>query len=101
MAFREVDFARVRLICDIHYNLMIDKKALSLVLSLLDQIYSLRRELNAVKEALDSQPHRYTKRSVGGLWRAPSEPVRGAGAPRTPRAPLPLHRQAASPVRPP
>ena len=56
MTFSAVDLARVQLICDIRYNLMIDEDALPLVLSLLDQIYGLRRELSAVKEALGSQP---------------------------------------------
>ena len=56
MTFNEVDFARVQLICDIRYNLMIDENALPLVLSLLDQIYDLRRNLAAVRDALASQP---------------------------------------------
>ena len=56
MTFGGVDLARVPLICDIRYNLMIDEDALPLVLSLLDQIYGLRRELSPVKEALSSLP---------------------------------------------
>ena len=36
MTFGGVDLARVPLICDIHYNLMIDEDALPLVPSLFD-----------------------------------------------------------------
>ena len=96
MTFSGVDLARVLLICDIRYNLMIDEDALPLVLSLLDQIYSLRRELSAVKEALDSQPQSVRERSAGSSWRAPSEAARGAGGLRARRSPPSPHRQAAS-----
>ena len=53
--FREVDVARVRLIVDLRRELAIDEEALPVVLQLLDQVYTLRRRLRAMSEALDAQ----------------------------------------------
>ena len=54
--FHEVDVARVRLIRELRYELAIDEEAMPVVLQLLDQVYSLRRRLRALSEALDEQP---------------------------------------------
>lgn len=54
--FHEVDVARVRLIRELRYELAIDEEAMPVVLQLLDQVYSLRRRLRALSEALDAQP---------------------------------------------
>jgi len=54
--FAEIDVARIRLIRDLHIDLDVDEGALPLVLSLLDQIYDLRRTLKAMGHALESQP---------------------------------------------
>jgi chaperone modulatory protein CbpM len=54
--FHEVDVARVRLIVEIRHDLAIDDDALPVVLSLLDQLYGLRRELQALCGAVASQP---------------------------------------------
>ena len=54
--FHEVDVARVRLIRELRYELAIDEEAMPVVLQLLDQVYSLRRRLRAMSEALDAQP---------------------------------------------
>jgi len=53
--FREVDVARVRLIVELRQDLAIDDEALPVILQLLDQVYTLRRRLRAVSEALDAQ----------------------------------------------
>ncbi len=54
--FREIDVARVRLIYEIRYELHLDEDAVPLVLSLLDQVYDLRRELRQLTAAIDTQP---------------------------------------------
>jgi chaperone modulatory protein CbpM len=54
--FHEVDVARVELILDIRREFAVDDEAMSLVLSLLDQVYSLRRQMRRLCDALESQP---------------------------------------------
>ncbi len=51
-----VDVARVRLICDLHYELRIEESSLSVVLSLLDQLDDARREMRRLTEAVEAQP---------------------------------------------
>jgi len=54
--FAEIDVARVRLIRELRIDLEVDDNSLPVVLSLLDQVYDLRRALKAVARALDGQP---------------------------------------------
>jgi chaperone modulatory protein CbpM len=54
--FAEIDVARIRLIRELRVDLEVDENALPLVLSLLDQVYDLRRTLKAVTRALEDQP---------------------------------------------
>lgn len=54
--FREVDVARVRLIVDIRREMRISEENVPVVLSLLDQVYSLRRELRELAGAIEAQP---------------------------------------------
>ena len=50
--FREIDIARVQLIQDLRIIMQIDDNALPVVLSLLDQLYDMRRRMHEVTEAL-------------------------------------------------
>jgi chaperone modulatory protein CbpM len=54
--FHEVDIARIELIVEIRRDFAIDDEAMPLVLSLLDQVYSLRRQLGRLCDALETQP---------------------------------------------
>lgn len=54
--FHEVDIARVELILDIRREFTGDEDTLSLVLGLLDQVYSLRRQMRRLCDAIESQP---------------------------------------------
>ncbi len=54
--FREVDIARVELILDMRRDFAINDEAMSIVLGLVDQIYSLRRQLRRLCDALEAQP---------------------------------------------
>lgn len=56
--FREIDVARVRLIVDLRRDLQITEDNVSMVLSLVDQVYSLRRELRSLADAVEAQPDR-------------------------------------------
>jgi chaperone modulatory protein CbpM len=55
-SFSEIDAARVRMICDFHYTLRIEEDTMPVLLNLLDQMYGLRRRLNALSAAVQGQP---------------------------------------------
>jgi chaperone modulatory protein CbpM len=55
-AFSELDVARVCLICDLRHDLAVEEETMPIVLSLLDQIYTLHRQMNALSGALRQQP---------------------------------------------
>ena len=54
--FHEVDVARVELIFEIRRDFAIDDEAMELVLGLLDQVYSLRRQMRRLCDAVATQP---------------------------------------------
>lgn len=54
--FHEVDIARIALIRDIRRECAVDDEAMTLVLGLLDQVYSLRRQMRRLCDALEAQP---------------------------------------------
>lgn len=54
--FQEIDIARTRLIYDLRRRLDTPEETLPVLLSLLDQVYDMRRKLNAVSTALEDQP---------------------------------------------
>ncbi|MDP4795919.1 MAG: chaperone modulator CbpM [Rhodospirillales bacterium] len=56
LVFTQIDVARVRLIAECRYELEIDDEAIPVILSLLDQVYGLRRELASLVTAIDGQP---------------------------------------------
>lgn len=56
LEFHEIDVARVRLIRDLRHDMDVADDAMPLVLSLLDQVYALRRRLKAVLRAVEEQP---------------------------------------------
>ena len=54
--FSDLDVARICLICDLRHDLAVEEETVPLVLSLLDQIYTLRRQMNALTGAIRQQP---------------------------------------------
>jgi chaperone modulatory protein CbpM len=68
--FHAIDVARVRLIVEISHELAIDDEAIPVVLSLLDQIYGLRRELAALCGAVAEQPDP-VRRAIAAALRGP------------------------------
>jgi len=55
-AFSDLDVARICLICDLVHDLAVEEETVPLVLSLLDQVYALRRQLGALTAAVQRQP---------------------------------------------
>lgn len=53
--FTEMECARVRLICTLHYELEIDAETLPVVLSLVDQLYDTRQRLLSLTAAVAAQ----------------------------------------------
>jgi len=54
--FDDQDVARVRLICDLHYELKIEEDSLPVVLSLVDQLYAVRQSMHTLLSAIEAQP---------------------------------------------
>ena len=55
-AFSDLDVARVCLICDLRHDLAVEEETMPLVLSLLDQLYAMRRQMKVLQGALQRQP---------------------------------------------
>jgi len=54
--FDDTDVARVRLICDLCYDLEVSEETMPIVLSLIDQLHATRRTLRAFATVIDEQP---------------------------------------------
>ncbi len=54
--FDEVDLARIRLVVELRDDLELDEETIPVVLSLIDQLYGVRRELRALARAVEQQP---------------------------------------------
>ena len=55
-AFREVDFARVQLLCDLTDDLDLQDDALGVVIALIDQLHATRQTLLTHTRALEAEP---------------------------------------------
>jgi chaperone modulatory protein CbpM len=55
LLFTEMESARIRLICTLHYELEIDVDTLPVVLSLIDQLYDTRQRLLSLTAAVVAQ----------------------------------------------
>jgi chaperone modulatory protein CbpM len=65
--FTEFDVARLHLIRDLRVDLALDEESLPLVLSLLDQVYSLRRTLRTVIDVVNLAPDEMRHRVLAAL----------------------------------
>jgi chaperone modulatory protein CbpM len=54
--FAEIDVARVRLIHDFRHAMDVQEETIPLILSLLDQVYTLRAQMRAIAHAVEGQP---------------------------------------------
>jgi chaperone modulatory protein CbpM len=74
--FSDLDVARLSLICDLRHDLAVEEETIPLVLSLLDQVYTLRRQLGALTGAVQRQPPEVRRAILDLLGgRRPSEPA--------------------------
>jgi chaperone modulatory protein CbpM len=67
--FSDLDIARLHLLRDLQVDLAVDEDTLPLVLSLLDQVYELRRALRAVVGVVNEAPEEVRARVLGALTR--------------------------------
>src|SRR5260221_14213227 len=65
--FRDIDVARVRLIVEIRRACEVGEESLPLVLSLLDQVCRLRRQLKGLSDAVATQPDAVRERILARL----------------------------------
>jgi chaperone modulatory protein CbpM len=72
--FDELDVARVRLLRDLRRDLSVPADTVPVILSLLDQVHGLRRELRSLAEAVDAQPDETRKAIVDAYCKGLSEP---------------------------
>ena len=70
--FREIDVARVTLILELRNELEIDEEALPVVLSLMDQVYDLRRRLRLLSNAITTIAPEDTRRELADFLADPS-----------------------------
>lgn len=54
--FADIDIARIRLIRDFRRAMAVSEETMPLVLSLLDQVYTLRSQVQALARAVEHQP---------------------------------------------
>jgi chaperone modulatory protein CbpM len=71
--FSEMDCARVRLICTLHYELEIDLNGLPVVLALVDQLYDARQRLLALAAAVAAQ-EKTVQASIIAAMKTDAEP---------------------------
>lgn len=76
--FHEIDVARTRLVAELR-KLAIDDEALPLVLSLLDQLYGVRRQMKLLYKAINTQPEE-VRRALLVAVRASAAPMDGTDA---------------------
>ena len=70
--YSELDIARCELVRQLRDDMDLDRDTLSLVLSLTDQVYGLRRELRRTLKAIETLPEEHRKTLSGQLSSAVS-----------------------------
>lgn len=65
--FTELDVSRLNLLVDLRIELAMDDETMPVVLSLLDQVYTLRRTLVGVIDAVDEAPDDVKRRVLDVL----------------------------------
>ena len=54
--FRQIDIARLELLCDLSLDLELDDTGLEIVISLIDQLHAARQDLAVMAQAVDTLP---------------------------------------------
>lgn len=69
LEFGQVDIARLELLCDLSQDLDLDETALSVVISLLDQLHTARRDLATLATAINTLPADLREGIAAGIMR--------------------------------
>ena len=69
--FRAIDVARVRLIRELRQDLGIDDDALPVVLSLVDQLYAARRQMQKLRRAVEQAAPEDVRQAILGCLTHP------------------------------
>lgn len=68
--FAEIDLARIRLIHDIRHTLEVPEETVPVMLSLIDQLYTMRRQMRGVMNALETLSPEARQTVLDGLEQA-------------------------------
>lgn len=68
--FRQIDLARLRLLCELADDLDLDEVGLGVIITLIDQLHATRKELLAIARALQSEPREVRARIGAALLMA-------------------------------
>lgn len=86
--FDTADVARVRLIAELSRDMGVNEEAMPIVLRLLDQIYSLRRALSDLNEAIKALPEAARDQLEADLRRRSTDPDAAESDPGDSAAPV-------------
>ncbi len=64
LVYHSIDVARLELACELHDQYDMEADALSMVISLIDQMHGLRAELREVLNAVEAQPEPVRKQLI-------------------------------------
>ena len=56
IVFRQVDLVRIELLCELTEHFSLNDDALSIIISLIDQLHSTRGELDSLLQAIKDEP---------------------------------------------
>lgn len=68
--FSEIQFARIRLICTLRYDMDVEEETLPVVLDLLDQLHDTRQRLHTLSHAVLAQDEEVRSAVLGVLAQA-------------------------------
>ena len=71
--YRQIDLARLDLLCELSEQLELEESALEIVMSLVDQLHGVRAELRAVLDAVATEPDDVRSRIASALSAARSD----------------------------
>jgi chaperone modulatory protein CbpM len=64
LVYQSIDVARLELACELHDQYDMETDALSMMISLIDQMHGLRAELREVLNAVEAQPEPVRKQMI-------------------------------------
>ncbi len=67
LAFRQIDIVRMELLCELSEEFNLDEDALSIVISLIDQLHAVRGDLHRVLSAVETEPEDVRRRIAEAL----------------------------------